>query len=167
MFHFTEASNGRDMSAAAVCDFIETRLPNKVFFPGEAAYNSSLVSYAYVQQQVQNPGCIIKPSSAADVSAVLKILSKSSAKFALRSGGHATNPGFSNIDGGVTLDLTSLNEVTILEDGVIASVGTGASWADVYPVLDAHSRSANGGRADGVGVGGFLSGGCMPCSPLM
>ncbi|RYP10560.1 hypothetical protein DL765_008064 [Monosporascus sp. GIB2] len=75
------------------------------------------------------------------------------------SGGHGTNHGYSNIDGGVTLDLTSLNNVDVLENGVTVSVGTGASWGDVYLVLDAHNRSLNGGRASDVGVGGFLSGG--------
>ncbi len=53
--------------------------------------------------------------------------------FAIRSGGHATNKGFSNIDGGVTLDLTSINAVKLLRDGVTVSAGTGAEWVDGIP----------------------------------
>jgi hypothetical protein len=148
----------------ATCQILLSILPKAVYFPSDVAYHSSGASYSYVQQQVQRPTCIVLPSNAADLSSVVKVVKNSTTAFAIRSGGHATNSGFSNIDAGVTLDLTSLNHVDIIQDGehVTASVGTGASWADVYEVLDAHGRSLNGGRASGVGIGGFLSGGCTP-----
>ncbi|KAL2751866.1 hypothetical protein ACRALDRAFT_1066341 [Sodiomyces alcalophilus JCM 7366] len=142
------------------CRDLASLLPDRVSFPGEEGYNASVSSYAYVQQQTQTPLCIVKPSTAAQVASVLDVLRESpTTAFAVRSGGHATNRGFSNIDGGVTVDLSSINTVDLLDDGVTVSVGTGATWGDVYPVLDAHSRSLNGGRASDVGVGGFLSGG--------
>lgn len=149
-------------SSNSTCQTLSSLLPKAVFVPADAAYSSSAASYAYLQQQAQRPSCIVKPSNAAEVSSAIKILGSSTTPFAVRSGGHATNSGFSNIDGGVTLDLTSLNDVGIFQDGahVTASVGTGATWGDVYEVLDTHGRSLNGGRASGVGVGGFLSGGC-------
>lgn len=144
----------------STCAILASLLPSQVSFPGDAAYNSSESSYCYVQEQIKDPSCIVQPSSITDVSSVVDILQSSSTKFDIRSGGHASNSGFSNInDGGLTLDLTSMNSVDFLEDCVTSSVGTGASWAEVYPVLDAHSRFVNGGRASGVGVGGFLSGG--------
>ncbi|KAJ0120688.1 FAD binding domain-containing protein [Diaporthe amygdali] len=112
-------------SSDTTCYALAAILANAVFFPGDTTYNSSEASYAYVQQQIQRPSCIVKPSSTAEVSSVVKILQSSSSAFAIKSGGHATNSGFSNIDGGVTLDLTSLNSVSIVEDGdlVTASVG--------------------------------------------
>ncbi|ROT37817.1 FAD-binding domain-containing protein [Sodiomyces alkalinus F11] len=142
------------------CRVLASRLPDQVTFPGDEGYDASLSSYAYLQQQTQSPSCVVKPTSAAEVAFILDVLRESpSTTFAVRSGGHATNRGFSNIDGGVTIDLGSLNKVDVHDDGVTVSVGTGATWGHVYPVLDAHNRSLNGGRASDVGVGGFLSGG--------
>lgn len=147
-------------AADGICAALGSRLPRQVAFPGDRAYSASESSYAYANQQTQKPSCIVKPTRAADVSLVVKTLREyPGSPFAIRSGGHATNRGFSNIDGGVTVDLTSLNTVQLLEDGVTVSVGTGALWGDVYSVLDAHNRSLNGGRASRVGVGGLLSGG--------
>lgn len=144
------------------CADIASQLPNRVAYPGDEAYNTSEKSYAYANQQTQKPSCIVQPSSAADVAAAVNVLRKSPhVPFAIRSGGHATNRGFSNIDCSVTLDLRLLNSVKIQADGVVVSVGTGASFGDVYLVLDAAKRSLNGGRASGVGVGGFLSGGTL------
>lgn len=155
-------------SSVTTCNALSALLPKAVYSPTDAAYGSSEASYAYAQQQVQRPSCIVKPSNVIDVSTAVKALGNSSATFAIRSGGHATNPGFSNIDDGITLDLTFLNSIDILSQGsrVTASVGTGASWGDVYPVLDSQGRSVNGGRASGVGVGGFLSGGCIFLIPM-
>ncbi|OAQ59558.2 FAD binding domain-containing protein [Pochonia chlamydosporia 170] len=143
-----------------ICADISSRLPGKVTYPGDKAYNISEKSYAYANQQTQQPSCIVQPTTTEDVATAVKLLKKApQVSFAVRSGGHATNRGFSNIDGGVTLDLTAINSVNIQADGVTVSVGTGASWGDVYLVLDAAKRSLNGGRASGVGVGGFLTGG--------
>ncbi|GAB1315266.1 Bifunctional solanapyrone synthase [Madurella fahalii] len=147
-------------TATGICTTLASLLPNRVAFPGDGAYNASTASYAYANQQTQRPSCIVRPSSTADVSLVVKSLREApQVPFAIRSGGHATNRGFSNIDGSVTVDLTSINAVRVREDGVTVSIGTGATWGDVYPVLDARKRSLNGGRASNVGVGGLLSGG--------
>lgn len=154
-------------AAHGICAALGSLLPRQLALPGDSAYTTSESSYAYANQQTQKPSCIVKPTCAADVSLVVKTLRKyPGSPFAIRSGGHATNRGFSNIDGGVTVDLTSLNTVRLLGDGVTVSVGTGALWGDVYSGLDRHNRSLNGGRASGVGVGGLLSGGNPnPLSP--
>ncbi|KAI0805368.1 hypothetical protein GGR55DRAFT_292507 [Xylaria sp. FL0064] len=135
--------------------------PGQVAFPGDATYNVSLSSHAYAQEQKQTPSCVLRPSSTSEVSLAIQILRKSSSRFASRSGGHATNKGFSNIDSAVTLDLALLNRVQVLRDNSTVSVGTGASWGDVYSVLDARNLSLHGGRASGVGAGGFLFFECM------
>ncbi|KAK4197154.1 bifunctional solanapyrone synthase [Triangularia verruculosa] len=145
----------------SICSTLASRLPNnRVALPRNEAYNVSTSSYAYANQQTQRPSCIVQPASATEVSLVIKLLRQSpNTPFAVRSGGHATNRGFSNIDGSVTIDLTALRAVRVLKDGVTVSIDTGASWGDVYRVLDPRRRSLNGGRASNVGIGGFLSGG--------
>lgn len=104
------------------------------------------------------PACILFPKTTQDVSEAVKILAKHTVKvsyeFAIRSGGHTSWAGASNIAGGVTLDLRELNSVDVSEDGRTVQVGAGASWDAVYRKLDPLGRSVAGGRVAGVGVGG-------------
>lgn len=80
--------------------------------------------------------------------------------FAVKSGGHATITGASNINGiGVTIDLARLVDVELSEDKQTVRIGTGAKWSDVYVSLEQDGLSIPGGRAGVVGVGGFLLGG--------
>lgn len=101
------------------------------------------------------------PRNAEDVSDVVKLLAKdnSSGAFAIRSGGHTSWAGASNIEGGITLDLRGLDSIEISNDSTLAKVGTGATWDAVYKKLDPVGRSVAGGRVAGVGVGGLTLGG--------
>lgn len=123
-----------------------------------------------MQQQTLRPACILSPKTTKDVSEAVKILARHTGKgpceFAVRSGGHTSWAGASNIAGGVTLDLRNLNSVDVSEDGETVHVGAGASWDAVYRKLDPLGRSVAGGRVAGVGVGGLtLGGGISHLSP--
>jgi hypothetical protein len=75
-------------------------------------------------------------------------------QFAIKGQTHAPAAGFANINAGVTIDMTSLNSVSVNDEHTIASVGGGASWLDVYTYLDTLCLSVAGGRNGAVGVGG-------------
>lgn len=79
--------------------------------------------------------------------------------FAIKGQGHAPAGGFANIDHGVTIDMTSLANISTNADNSIAYVGAGASWLDVYAALDPLNKTVAGGRNGGVGVGGLTLGG--------
>jgi FAD/FMN-containing dehydrogenase len=91
----------------------------------------------------------------------LKIITLFQAPFAVRSRGHSPNPGFSSIDAGILVDLSSLNDIVLSSDHKIVSVGPGAKWETVYEELEKHELTAVGGRAAGVGVGGLITGGMV------
>lgn len=69
--------------------------------------------------------------------------------------------GASNIDGGLTIDLLKLNQVTVSADQTQTSVGSGNRWIDVYSALDLKGLSVIGGRVADIGVGGLTLGGGM------
>ncbi|KAL4738242.1 hypothetical protein BDV11DRAFT_206088 [Aspergillus similis] len=142
------------------CTELASLLPGKVFFPNSSTYNSSESSYFARQEQEIHPACIVTPSSAEDVATAVEHLSSlPNSTFAIRSGGHSSNPGAANAPNGVTFDLTQLNTVTIHPDTATVSVGSGLSWQEVYDVLDPHGLVVLGGRTGIVGVGGLLTGG--------
>lgn len=108
----------------------------------------------------QNPSCIVSPSSADEVSKILKIVNFFQTKFAVRSGGHSPSPGWSSIDeAGILIDLRKLNQVTVSADQKIASLGPGGRWGDIFAALDPYGVSVIGGRIPQVGVGGLMLGG--------
>ncbi|KAM7210446.1 hypothetical protein V8F06_014169 [Rhypophila decipiens] len=142
-------------------------LQSKVHFPGSPDYTASLGSYTSLQEIELQPQCIVAPKSTQDVSTAVRILTTTTlagssrrCQFAIQSGGHSTFAGYANIEGGVTLDLSALNSITVQEPSSpnaapVVSVGTGARWGAVYSALDPLNLSVNGGRADSVGVGGL------------
>jgi len=80
----------------------------------------------------------------------------------VRSGGHTTWPGAANIQGGVTIDLSNMKEVSISSDKTRVSLGPGNRWADVYSKLGRAGIAVSEGRWGNVGVGGLLTSGMLP-----
>ncbi|KAG0641308.1 hypothetical protein HOY80DRAFT_1113648 [Tuber brumale] len=105
------------------------------------------------------PECILSPRSAAEVSSALQSITAAGAPFAVRSGGHSPNRGWANIEGGVLVELSQINEITYDPASTNVVVGTGNRWKAVYSALEAYGRTAVGARVSPVGVGGFLLGG--------
>ena len=89
----------------------------------------------------------------------LTTLKANNCQFAVKSGGHASFAGASNIDGAVTIDLRNLNELVVSECKTEVSVGAGMVWSSVYLELDARNLSVVGGRSGAIGVGGLTLGG--------
>jgi FAD/FMN-containing dehydrogenase len=77
----------------------------------------------------------------------------------VKSGGHAAFTGASNINGGLTIDLLKLNQITVSPDKTQTSVGPGNTWFDVYSQLEGEGLSVIGGRVSAIGVGGLTLGG--------
>ncbi len=145
-----------------------------VLLPSDDTYTARQESYFSKTASQLAPACIVRPSSAAQVSSAVRILAEGGYPFAIRSGGHAPNAGASNIEGGVTLDLGLLNwtRVETAQEGngieneheagetpAVVDIGPGARWADVYATLHPHNLVVAGGREGGVGVGGLILGG--------
>lgn len=146
------------------CTALSLALPKKVAYPSSTTYSSSSSSYWSTQEESLSPSCIVTPISPTDVVTVIKTLNLlnkggSGCKFAVRGGGHTPWAGSANINGGVTIDMRSVSDVSISADRSVASVGAGAIWGDVYRRMDALNLTVVGGRGSSIGIGGLLTGG--------
>ncbi|KAJ5745667.1 FAD-binding domain-containing protein [Penicillium odoratum] len=144
------------------CDTLNTNLPGTVYFPGSSGYTNSLASYFSKEEQELEPSCVIQPTSSIEVSTVIKTMRMyldHGVQFAVRGGGHTPYAGAANIEKGVTLDLSLMNEVKLSEDHKIVDLGPGGRWKKVWETLDPYNLTVTGGRDSDVGVGGFLLGG--------
>ena len=108
----------------------------------------------------ETPHCIFVPRTARAVADGLVELTRRNAVFAVRSGGHSYNLGFSSTSRGVVINLTKVNAgVRYDAASGTAIIGPGDRWANVYRALEPHGVTAAGARAAPVGVGGYTNGG--------
>ncbi|PWY85810.1 FAD-binding domain-containing protein [Aspergillus sclerotioniger CBS 115572] len=147
----------------ATCLELSTLVEGKVFTPKTSTYKESLSSYFSFQERSLKPACIVRPTSAQDVSTIIKALAtahrKSGDKFAVRSNGQALFAGAANIHDGVTIDLRAMHGIRISEDRSTVEIESGAAWRQVFKELDPQNLTVTGGRAGAIGTGGYLLGG--------
>ena len=158
-----------------ICNFIDSKLPGRVSYPGNSVYTASQSSYYSGFERDLNPGCIFTPNNTAEVSRFIKLVnadgkngkdgngSYSTTQIAIRAGGHSLFSGAANIQGGVTVDMRSMKSVVLSEDHKVASIGGGGIWSNIYPQLVPHNLTVLGGRVPGIAIGGFSTGGKLEC----
>jgi len=76
----------------------------------------------------------------------------------VKSGGHATNRGFSSTRS-VQISLARFNTFKVSIETQTVEFGPSLLWDDVYRRLDPYGVTVIGGRFPGVGVGGLMLGG--------
>ncbi|KFY69248.1 hypothetical protein V498_10504 [Pseudogymnoascus sp. VKM F-4517 (FW-2822)] len=146
-------------SCSMACIFLSAVLWGKVSMPDSTVYDAQQTSLWAVQSSESAPACRFTPTSALDVSVALLVLRSVKCQFAVRGAGHAPFTGANNIDGGLTIDLTSLDSITLTADKTELRAGGGAHWSQVYNYLESYDLTVIGGRASTVGVGGLTLGG--------
>ena len=109
------------------------------------------------------PRCIIEPSSAQQISNILRATCFFGIKFSIRSGGHNPNPGWANIGpDGILIDMANFEHLEHNTHTQTVHVGPGNKWISVYRALEGSGRTVLGGRVPDVGLGGLLLGGGIP-----
>jgi FAD/FMN-containing dehydrogenase len=131
------------------CTEIDTALPGKVLTPSLLAleYTFETQHYWSTIPRSLDPACIVQPVSAADVSAVVKILNKyPTVNFATRSGGHDPNVGHSSVQDGVLITMTDISGATYDAINHVAHVKPGGEWNTVIGDLEPSGFVIAGGR---------------------
>jgi len=93
------------------------------------------------------PACAIFPKSAEDVSAIVATLFHyPTVNFAVKSGGHNANVGFSSVDGGVLISFSKFNKTILSTDKKTADLRPGARWQEAIAALEPYGVAVVGGR---------------------
>ncbi|MEW1723636.1 FAD-binding oxidoreductase [Streptomyces sp. NPDC093109] len=107
------------------------------------------------------PAAVIFPESARETAAALAYARARGAVVSVRSGGHGLS-GRSTNDGGVVVDVSRLDGVTVLDRARrLVRIGAGARWGKVAQDLAAHGLAVSSGDSGDVGVGGLVTAGGM------
>ncbi len=109
---------------------------------------------------------VVQPATVSDIPLVLAYAAAQSPPLEVAvKGGGAHSSTWASSDGGIVIDLSKLNKVTLAEDKQSISVQGGALWEDVYKVTSQAKVDVVGAPLWFVGVGGFtLGGGYGPLS---
>ncbi|KOS38668.1 hypothetical protein ACN38_g10495 [Penicillium nordicum] len=124
-------------------------------------YKADLLKYWSTACGDLKPTCIAAPSSAAEMSQVIRNLHDVDTLFAIKSGGHNPNNGFASIQDGLLVSTKNLNQVDYNRNDHTAVIGPGLSWEEAQKGLEGTGRTIVGGRMGGVGIGGYMLGGGM------
>ncbi|KKY25475.1 putative fad dependent [Phaeomoniella chlamydospora] len=144
------------------CNVIDSALPDIVAFPVRdlVRFYDELHNYWSQADSDLYPTCITFPVNANQTSFIVKVLNNyTDVKFAMKSGGHNTNQGWSSVSGGILIAFSSNAATNLSSDGLTADIGPGARWEDVMSALDPYNKAVVGGRIGDVGVGGYILGG--------
>lgn len=101
---------------------------------------------------------IVQPTEASDVSIALSWARENIIDVAVKGGGHST-AGTSSSDGGLVIDLSRMNQVTVDTSRKQITAQGGATWKEVDEAGAAHGLAAVGGTVNHTGVGGLTLGG--------
>jgi FAD/FMN-containing dehydrogenase len=129
-----------------------------VLEPGDAGFDQA--RSLWNAQFDRHPSVIARCESPADVVAAVDFGRDSGREITVRGGGHSMS-GSSACDGGLMIDLSSMNAVEVNPQQRRARVGGGATWEDVDAATQIHGLAVTGGIISHTGVGGLTLGGGM------
>ncbi|PWN33142.1 FAD-binding domain-containing protein [Meira miltonrushii] len=140
-----------------ILDACKSLQPSKnVHYILSPQYSSTLLRY--IASTTQTPVCLFLPDQPQQIADAINVIGAKRIPFAVSSGRHASNKGFSTTTG-IQIDMKGFQGIVLDSSKQFVDVGSGNIWDNVYQVLEGTGVNIVGGRVTGVGVGGFITGG--------
>ena len=148
-----------DVTASALAVHLFRILsPDAVIEPGSTDYES--LRNVWNGMIDRRPAVIVRPTQAGQVARIVEIAARDEVPLAVRGGGHSF-PGFSTCDGGILLDLSRMNRITVDPAARVAEVGGGALLGDMDRAGAPFGLITPAGLVSHTGAGGLTLGGGM------
>ncbi|MDN4089355.1 FAD-binding oxidoreductase [Paenibacillus polymyxa] len=133
-----------------------TRLTGRIVIPGNPSYNMARMEFN--RRFSKFPRVIVFCQRTQDVINAVKWARERGIRLRVRSGRHSYE-GFSTVNGGIIIDVSEMNKVTVDRKNRVAIVQTGNPLARVYKKLWNKRVAIPAGTAPDVGVAGLTLGG--------
>ncbi len=136
---------------------LTTQVRGEVIEPADPRYDEIRAIDNLCQQS--RPAAIVRPTDPADVTAAVRFAVAEGLPLAVRAGGHSA-AGHGSVEGGVVIDLRSIDHVSVDPERRIAAIGGGALAGQVDRATHLAGLATTTATVSTVGVAGFaLSGG--------
>jgi FAD/FMN-containing dehydrogenase len=135
---------------------LQSEIVGDVCLPGSAGFDEA--TNIWNGSIAKRPAVVARCSSAQDVAVALRVALEAGLEVSVRGGGHSY-AGSALCDGGLTIDLSKMNQVAIDPDAQRAVCGGGATWADLDSASQEHRLAVPGGFISHTGIGGLTLGG--------
>jgi FAD/FMN-containing dehydrogenase len=132
-------------------------LNGKVIGPDNPSYDDA--RRVFLSGFDRRPAAVVRVADAHDVSRVVNLARDTGAELAVRSGGHS-RAGHGTSDGGIVIDLSAMNAVSVDPEARTAWAQTGATAGAYTAAAGEYGLATGFGDTASVGVGGItLAGG--------
>ncbi|MGI8694290.1 MAG: FAD-binding oxidoreductase [Geodermatophilaceae bacterium] len=135
---------------------LTSRIEGRVLRPGDEGWGDAVLVWNAMAARI--PALVIQPVSARDVAAAVEFAHEHQLLLSVKGGGHNI-AGTSIADGGLTLDMSQLRDVTVDPAARLAHVGPGCRLQDVDRATQQHGLATVLGFISEVGVAGLTLGG--------
>jgi FAD/FMN-containing dehydrogenase len=149
---------GADSSQPTVAKLLLDKLKvgGRIVVPNDADYEVAREDYN--GRFSSRPKCIVYCLSEQDVVETVKWARENNFSVSIRSGGHSYE-GFSLVDGGVVIDVSKMDKISIDTARKTATVGCGVALMQLYETLWEKRLVVPGGSCSSVGIAGSTLGG--------
>ncbi len=128
----------------------------EVVVPGDGGYDEARAAHNALFDR--RPGLIVRCSGTADVIDAVGLAAAEGLLVGVRSGGHSI-AGHSAPEGGLLIDLSAMNAVSVDPATRTVTAQGGATWGDVDRETQAFGLAVPGGIISTTGIGGLTLGG--------
>ncbi len=143
-------------TGTAAVDALRRRVDGRLLCLGEPGYDQARSIWNGMIDR--RPALIVQCRGSADVVAAVAFAREQGLPVSIKAGGHSVS-GNGLCDGGITLDLSAMNQVEVDPAARRARVGGGARWADFDREAQAFGLACTGGVVSSTGVAGLTLGG--------
>ncbi|KAI4263249.1 MAG: hypothetical protein L6R42_001603 [Xanthoria sp. 1 TBL-2021] len=127
-----------------------------VLTPGSEGYEESLKRWSETAEK--RAGAVAQVTTPEQVAIVISFAREHNIEQVVRGGGHGTN-GASSTEGGIVIDLSKMNRVTVDPDNMTITAEGGCLWKHVDEAAGDYGLAAVGGTVNHTGIGGLTLGG--------
>jgi len=142
--------------AKSVIDVLRATVKGEVITQGDDDYDEARNVYNGMIDK--RPLAVARCTGTGDVAAVIKVAREEGLDLSVRGGGHSA-PGFGTNDGGLVVDLSPLQDVTVDTDAMTARAGGGCTWKTFNEATHASGVATTGGIIGSTGIAGLTLGG--------
>jgi FAD/FMN-containing dehydrogenase len=137
-------------------DELESRVEGSLLRAGDEGWDDAVLVWNGMVARF--PALVVQPTSAHDVAAAVEFARDHGVRLSIKGGGHNI-AGSAIAEGGLTLDMSRMCEITVDPEARVAHVGPGCLLKDVDSATQEHGLATVLGFVSEVGVAGLTLGG--------